>query len=221
MTVKIHPAWRSLLEVEFAKPYFRSLTIQVRQAYLTQNVFPPPKQLFRAFDLCQPQDVKVVILGQDPYHTPGVADGLAFSSLPGNRIPPSLQNIYKEIEREYDTPCIHTPDLTRWATQGVLLLNATLTVQSGLANSHAPYGWHTFTDAIIQTLATRYEHLVFLLWGSFAGKKSVLIPADRHLILTSAHPSPLSAHRGFLGNNHFRKANEYLALYSRTLINWM
>ena len=221
MTVKISPHWQSLLKNEFEKPYFKLLAEKVRSEYLTHAVFPAPKNVFRTFDLCKPAEVRVVILGQDPYHTPGVADGLAFSSLPSNPIPPSLQNIYKEIEAEYGQPCAPTPDLTRWARQGVLLRNASLTVRSGLANSHLPYGWHTFTDAAIKVISDTQEHVVFLLWGSFAGKKDVLIDTSKHLVLKSAHPSPLSAYRGFLGNGHFKKANEYLQLNGMDPISWI
>lgn len=175
--------------------------------------------MFRAFDMVEPKDVKVVILGQDPYHTPLVADGLAFSSPACNPVPPSLRNIFKEIEREYGT-CPKTPDLTGWAKQGVLLLNATLTVEAGIANSHSAYGWHEFTDAVIRTLSEKEEHIVFLLWGNSAQKKMTLIGGSKHLILESAHPSPLSAHKGFLGNGHFKMANEYLGKQGRGSINW-
>lgn len=220
MAVKILPAWAELLKDEFEKPYFIELTNKVRGEYLSKSVYPAPKNIFRAFDLCPPREVKVVILGQDPYHTPGVADGLAFSSLPTNPVPPSLQNIYKEIESEFGITCEQTPDLTRWAKQGVLLLNASLTVESGLANSHVLYGWHTFTDAVIKAISDQLEHVVFLLWGSFAGKKEELIDFSKHHILTSAHPSPLSAYKGFLGNGHFKEANEFLEEMGRTPINW-
>lgn len=220
MNVQISPHWKPLLKDEFEKPYFKQLAEKIRNEYLTRPVFPAPKNVFRTFELCKPAEVEVVILGQDPYHTPGVADGLAFSSLPDNPIPPSLQNIYKEIEAEFGRPCTPTPDLTRWATQGVLLLNASLTVQSGLANSHAPYGWHIFTDAVIATISRELERVVFLLWGSFAGKKEVLIDRTKHLVRKSAHPSPLSAYRGFFGNGHFRQANEYLSRYGKKQIKW-
>lgn len=218
--VKIHGAWRALLNEEFQKPYFSELRRRVRDEYVHKAVFPHPSKVFRAFDLVQPDQVRVVILGQDPYHTTGVADGLAFSTLPGNRIPPSLQNIFKEIEAEYNVPCEKNPDLTRWAKQGVLLLNASLSVRSGEANSHADYGWHAFTDAVIRALSETQSHIVFMLWGSFAGKKENLIDWEKHLILASAHPSPLSAHRGFLGNNHFKLANEYLEKHGRGAIDW-
>lgn len=218
--VHIAPKWKALLETEFAKPYFSELSDRVRSEYLKGPVFPHPSRVFRAFELVSPSDVRVVILGQDPYHTPGVADGLAFSTIPGNRVPPSLQNIFKEIESEFGAPCNKSPDLERWARQGVLLLNASLSVRSGEANSHADYGWHTFTDAVIHALSESQEHVVFMLWGSFARKKSALIDSSKHLILESAHPSPLSAHNGFFGNGHFKLANDYLVAHGRSLIEW-
>lgn len=218
--VKIAPEWKKLLEEEFEKPYFRELRAKVRSEYLKGPVFPPPGKVFRAFELTKPEEVRVVILGQDPYHTPGVADGLAFSSISGNSVPPSLQNIYTEIENELGVKCERSPDLTRWAKQGVLLLNASLTVRAGDANSHADYGWHFFTDAVIHALSEKYEHTAFMLWGAFAGKKEELINWTKHLILKSAHPSPLSAHRGFFGNGHFKAVNEYLKKHGRGEIDW-
>lgn len=219
MEVKIRDEWQRLLASEFEKPYFKSLSQQVRKEYIERPVFPHPTRVFRAFDLVPPSDVRVVILGQDPYHTPGVADGLAFSSLPGNPVPPSLQNMFKELRAEgFDTKS--DPDLTRWAKQGVLLLNASLSVRSGEANSHADYGWHQFTDAVIRAISEREAHVVFMLWGAFAGRKEELIDTSKHLVLKSAHPSPLSAHRGFLGNNHFKLANEYLVAHGRSPIDW-
>lgn len=218
--VKIASAWKALLLAEFAKPYFKDLSERVRKEYLEGPVFPHPSNVFRAFDLVQPEEVKVVILGQDPYHTPGVADGLAFSSIDGNPIPPSLQNMFKEIEAEFGVPCERSPDLTRWAKQGVMLLNASLSVRSGQANSHAEFGWHLFTDAVIRVISEKCNHAVFMLWGAFAGKKEELIDAGKHLVLKSPHPSPLSAHRGFLGNGHFKRANEYLRQHDRTPIDW-
>ncbi len=220
MDVKISDAWKILLKDEFAKEYFSALTLKVKAEYLNKKVFPHPKNIFRAFEMCAPTDIKVVILGQDPYHTPGVADGLAFSTIPGNQVPPSLQNIFKEIQEEFGGPIDKNPDLTRWAEQGVLLLNASLSVQSGMANSHADYGWHQFTDAVIKAISDNTEHVVFLLWGAFAGKKAELIDWEKHLILKSPHPSPLSASRGFFGNNHFKLANEYLKEHGREEIKW-
>lgn len=218
--VRISPEWRALLADEFQKPYFTNLRTRVRDAYLHGKVFPPPTQVFRALDLVAPRDVRVVILGQDPYHTPGVADGLAFSSLPANPIPPSLKNIFKEIEAEFAVACPNSPDLTRWAEQGVLLLNTSLTVAGGEANSHQDYGWSEFTDAIIGVLSRECDHVVFLLWGNNARSKKSLIDMEKHLVLESAHPSPLSAHKGFLGNGHFAKANTYLKLHGRPPIDW-
>jgi uracil-DNA glycosylase len=218
--IQFPEAWKPLLATEFEKEYFKELTAKVRAEYLEQSVFPNPKFIFRALASCAPADVKVVILGQDPYHTPGVADGLAFSTLPGNRVPPSLQNIFKEIESEYGAPINKDPDLSRWASQGVLLLNASLSVRSGEANSHADYGWHPFTDAIIHAISETEKHVVFLLWGAFAQKKEVLIDTSKHLALKSVHPSPLSAHRGFFGCGHFKKANEYLQSHGRHVIDW-
>lgn len=219
--IRINPKWKARLQAEFSRPYVGELTERVRKEYLAGPVYPPPKDIFRAFELTDPEDVKVVILGQDPYHTPGVAHGLAFSTNSNNPIPPSLLNIFKEIEREYGAPINKNPDLTRWAKQGVLLLNASLSVRSGEANSHADYGWHQFTDAVIQAISDKCDHVVFMLWGSFAIKKSEKIDFLKHKILTSPHPSPLSAHRGFLGNGHFAAANEYLKENGRAEINWV
>lgn len=218
--IQFPEVWKPLLAAEFEKEYFKALAAKVREEYLETQVFPHPKYIFRALTACAPGDVKVVILGQDPYHTPGVADGLAFSTLPGNRVPPSLLNIFKELESEYGTPINKDPDLSRWAAQGVLLLNTSLSVRSGEANSHADYGWHTFTDAIISAISENTEHVVFLLWGAFAQKKEVLINTNKHLVLKSVHPSPLSAHRGFFGCGHFKKANEYLEAHKRGDIDW-
>jgi uracil-DNA glycosylase len=225
MQVKIHPSWQTALQSEFEQPYFTDLVNRVKEEYTKAKVFPEPQNIFRAFDLVPFEDVKVVILGQDPYHTPGVADGLSFSSKPGNRVPPSLQNIYKEIITEFDLPkyeLINSPDLTRWAEQGVLLLNNTLTVQSGLPNSHSKYGWDKFTDQVIRTLAKDRTNLVFILWGKFAILKKPLITmeSDSHLILESAHPSPFSADRGFFGNGHFKKCNDWLKDHNMQEVKW-
>lgn len=217
--VKIAPEWRALLQQEFEKPYFIALSSKVRDEYMKGPVFPHPSLVFRAFELVKPNAVRVVILGQDPYHTPGVADGLAFSTLPGNTIPPSLLNIFKELRAEgFETN--NNPNLERWAKQGVLLLNASLSVRSGAANSHADYGWHSFTDAVIHAISESQEHVVFMFWGAFARKKAILVDAAKHLILESAHPSPLSAHNGFFGNGHFKKANHYLQQNGRNPIDW-
>lgn len=218
--VNISTAWKPLLGEEFEKPYFGALRDQVREAYLSKNVFPHPSRMFRAFDEVAPKDVRVVILGQDPYHTPGVADGLAFSSFPENPVPPSLLNIYKEIEAEFGCSCARTPDLSHWAKQGVLLLNASLTVESGLANSHVGFGWHTFTDAVIHIISRDCDNVVFILWGNYAREKRGLIDSSEHLILESPHPSPLSAYKGFFGNDHFKKVNEYLEAHGRGTISW-
>jgi uracil-DNA glycosylase len=186
--VRIAPSWTPLLEEEFSKPYFVELRKRVREAYLATKVYPAPGRMFRAFDEVAPENVRVVILGQDPYHTPGVADGLAFSSFDGNEIPPSLSNMLKEIKEEFGCDAPRSPDLSRWARQGVLLLNASLTVEAGKANSHVDFGWHEFTDAVIRILSEREEGIVFMLWGNFARSKRSLIDGSKHLILESAHP---------------------------------
>jgi uracil-DNA glycosylase len=224
MDIKIEESWKIALKEEFDKEYFSKLTEKVRSEYLVSRVYPEPKNIFRAFDMVPLDKVKVVILGQDPYHTPGVADGLAFSSLEGNKVPPSLFNIYKEIIAEYDYTDykpLRNPDLSRWANQGVLLINNTLTVKESQANSHAKYGWGDFTDSVITTISQKRENVVFILWGGFARKKINLIKnQSKHLILESAHPSPLSAHNGFFGNGHFKKVNEYLKLRGIEEIVW-
>jgi uracil-DNA glycosylase len=223
--IKIEPSWKLQLQEEFQKSYFEELTTKVKEEYQSNVVFPEPKNIFRAFDLVPFDTIKVVILGQDPYHTPGVADGLAFSAPKGNKIPPSLRNIYKEIISEFeitDYPYINNPDLTRWANQGVLLINNTLTVRSGEANSHSKFGWDIFTDSVIKTIAKSKSEVVFMLWGGFArGKKSLILQeSTSHLILESAHPSPLSAHNGFLGNNHFIDCNKWLESKGGKGIEW-
>ena len=216
----IPETWMNLFDEELKKSNFAKLSEKVRKEYLSKEIFPPQSQIFRAFELCAPQDVRVVILGQDPYHTPGVADGLAFSTYAENPIPPSLKNIFKEIASEYKTTQRESPDLTGWAVQGVLLLNTSLTVESGSANSHSYIGWNKFTNAIISAISSKYEHVVFILWGNDAREKRALIDTSKHLILESAHPSPLSAHRGFFGNSHFREANTYLLEHQRGNIVW-
>ncbi|SFL40017.1 uracil-DNA glycosylase [Proteiniphilum acetatigenes] len=220
MDVKIEESWKVHLQQEFEKPYFRTLTDFVRKEYITKTVYPPAKLIFNAFDSCPFDKVKVVIVGQDPYHEPGQAHGLCFSVNDGVQIPPSLVNIYKEIEDDLGIPVPRSGNLTRWAKQGVLLLNATLTVQAHRAGSHQGRGWEEFTDAAIRCLAEERDHLVFILWGSYAQRKGANIDANRHLILNSPHPSPLSAHRGFFGNKHFSKANEYLSAHNMEPINW-
>lgn len=215
MNVKIHPSWNEILSGEFDKEYFVKLTDFVRNEYRQTACYPPGPLIFNAFNLCPFDNVKVVILGQDPYHEPGQAMGLCFSVPDGIRIPPSLVNIYKELG-----VTDRSGDLTHWAKQGVLLLNATLTVRAHLAGSHQRQGWETFTDAVIQKISEQKEHVVFILWGSYAISKRQLIDASRHLVLTSVHPSPLSAHRGFFGNHHFELCNSYLKQWGRGEIAW-
>ncbi len=220
MNVRINESWRKHLESEFAKPYFAELAAFVRSEYASGPCYPPGSKIFNAFDSTPFDHVKVVILGQDPYHEPGQAMGLSFSVPNGVAIPPSLKNIYEEIHNELGTPIPLSGDLTRWAQQGVLLLNATLTVRHGIAGSHQRRGWETFTDAAIRALATEREHLVFMLWGSYAGQKASFINPEMHLVLRSAHPSPLSAFRGFFGNHHFQLCNDYLAAHGKSKIEW-
>ncbi|MBI2004699.1 uracil-DNA glycosylase [Patescibacteria group bacterium] len=221
MEVKIHPSWKKHLTGEFEKPYFAKLAASVKQAYQNEVVYPQPKYIFRAFDLCPFEKVKVVILGQDPYHGPRQANGLCFAVREGIPFPPSLQNIFKEIEKEYGPLKNRSGDLSRWAVQGVLLLNATLTVKAGLAGSHQNKGWEEFTDAAIKALAQERERVVFILWGNYARQKGAHIDRGKHLVLESAHPSPLAAHHGFFGNGHFKKANEYLVLHGKKPIDWL
>ncbi len=224
MNVKIDESWRNLLQSEFDAPYFKALTEFVRQEYRTQTIFPPASLIFNAFDTCRLEDVKVVIIGQDPYHGDGQAMGLSFSVPAGVKIPGSLINIYKEIEAEYGNTPGYRPhvngDLTAWARQGVLLLNATLTVRAHQAGSHQGHGWETFTDNVIRLISEHLSGVVFMLWGSYAGRKAEMIDQRKHLVLASAHPSPLSAYRGFLGNGHFAKANEYLRSIGKKEIVW-
>ncbi len=201
-------------------PYFEALTRFVREAYRTTGVYPPAKMIFNAFNSCPFHKVKVVIVGQDPYHQPGQAHGLCFSVPDGVAIPPSLQNIYKELHNDLGKPPAASGNLEKWAAQGVLLLNATLTVQADRAGSHQRKGWEQFTDAVIKHLAMERNHLVFLLWGAYAQQKGEGIDANRHLVLKSPHPSPLSAHRGFFGNSHFSKANAYLTAHGEQPVAW-
>ena len=220
MDVQIEQSWKQHLAPEFEKPYFVKLTKFVRQEYRTTTCYPPGKLIFNAFNLCPYDKAKVVIIGQDPYHGPGQAHGLCFSVNDGVPFPPSLQNIFKEIQTDLGTPVPQSGNLTRWAEQGVLLLNATLTVRAHQAGSHQRQGWEEFTDATIKALAEGREHLVFILWGSYAQKKGAFIDRSRHLVLASAHPSPLSAFHGFFGNKHFSLANAYLEQHGETPINW-
>jgi uracil-DNA glycosylase len=220
MQVKIEPSWKIHLESEFQKPYFKQLVDYVKQAYEHQAIYPPAKQIFHAFELCKFDNTKVVILGQDPYHGPRQANGLCFSVNDGIRIPPSLVNIFKEIQTELGKPIPLSGNLERWAQQGVLLLNATLTVRAGKPGSHQKQGWETFTDAVIRIVAQQKTQVVFLLWGAYAQQKASLIDTQNNLVLQSAHPSPYSADRGFFGNNHFIKTNEYLRNHGLTPIDW-
>ena len=210
MDVKIEQSWKDCLAEEFEKPYFEQLTSFVRDEYSKCTVYPPSSMIFNAFDHCPFDKVKVVLLGQDPYHEPGQAHGLCFSVKDGTFFPRSLLNIFKEIQSDLGTAKPKSGDLTRWADQGVLLLNATLTVRAHNAGSHQNRGWETFTDAVIQRLATRRENIVYILWGSYAQRKGAMIDTTKNLVLQSPHPSPLSASRGFFGNKHFSKANDYL-----------
>jgi len=220
MDIKIESSWKEQLKDEFEKPYFTDLTSFVKSEYTTQKIYPPGKLIFNAFEKCPFDKVKVVILGQDPYHEPGQAHGLCFSVPDGISQPPSLQNIFKEIKNDLDIPVPKSGNLERWAEQGVFLLNATLTVRAHLAGSHQKKGWETFTDHVIHLLSESGEHLVFLLWGAYAQRKSELINTNKHLVLSSVHPSPLSAHRGFFGNHQFSIANEYLFAYGKEPIKW-
>jgi uracil-DNA glycosylase len=220
MNVKIEEGWKNLLEEEFSKPYFIDLVDFVKKEYSEQTVFPKGKEIFNAFEHCHFSKLKVVILGQDPYHGPGQAHGLSFSVREGVPFPPSLLNIFKEINRDLGQSMPANGDLCRWADQGVLLLNATLTVRAHLAGSHQKKGWEEFTDAVIRKIATEKSNIVFMLWGAYAQKKAAFIDAKRHLKLHAPHPSPLSAHRGFLGCGHFSKANEYLRECGLEEIKW-
>jgi uracil-DNA glycosylase len=220
MDVRMEESWKSQLADEFEKAYFAQLTDFVRQEYSRHRVFPPGKEIFNAFAHCPFDKVKVVILGQDPYHEPGQAHGLCFSVKEGIPAPPSLVNIYKEIESDLGKPVRNDGDLTRWAEQGILLLNATLTVRAHQAGSHQNKGWETFTDAVIHRLAEQRQHIVYLLWGAYAQRKGAFINTSTNLVLKSAHPSPLSAYRGFFGCKHFSKTNDYLMATGQTPIDW-
>lgn len=221
MAVQIHPHWYQLLEQEFTAAYFTELTAFVREEYSQGVVYPPGKRIFAAFDACPPEKVKVVILGQDPYHGPGQANGLSFSVNSGVQVPPSLLNMFQEIQNDLRIQVHHQDgNLERWAAQGVLLLNATLTVRAGFAGSHPNKGWETFTDAVIRQLATQDQPIVFMLWGNYARRKAPMITHNRHMVLQSAHPSPLSAYRGFFGNKHFSQCNNWLLAHGVEPINW-
>jgi uracil-DNA glycosylase len=220
MHVRINESWREVLQTEFDKPYFELLTDFVRHAYRTTQCFPPVGQIFRAFDLCPFEKVRVVIIGQDPYHDVNQAHGLCFSVQDGVKIPPSLDNIYKELNRDLGKPIPISGNLTHWAEQGVLLLNATLTVEAHKAGSHQGKGWEELTDAAIQVLNEKREKIVFMLWGTYAQRKGKYIDRRKHLVLEAVHPSPLSAYRGFIGCGHFSQANNYLIQQGQSPINW-
>lgn len=220
MNVQIEESWKSRLKPEFEKDYFKGLTNFVRDEYTQHTVYPPGKFIFNAFNLCPFDKINVIIIGQDPYHGPGQAHGLCFSVNDQVPFPPSLINIFKEITADIGTPAPSTGNLTRWASQGVLLLNATLTVRARQAGSHQRKGWEEFTDAAIRSLAEERENLVFILWGAYAQKKGAFIDRNKHLVLTSAHPSPLSAYNGFFGNKHFSHTNEYLVSHGKNPVVW-
>jgi len=220
MEAGIEPSWNAKLEEEFGKPYFAELTQFVKEEYAASEVYPRPENLFRAFELTPFDKVKVVILGQDPYHGPGQATGLSFAVEDGVTFPPSLRNIYKELESDLGKSVVHK-DLARWAQQGVLLLNATLTVRARTPGSHKGKGWETFTDAVITLLSKEREHLVFILWGNYARTKGAHIDRTKHLVIESAHPSPFSARNGFLGSRPFSKTNAYLEEYGIEPIDWL
>ena len=223
MNVKIASSWKEKLHGEFEKEYFAKLTAFVKEEYQNGVVYPAPKNIFRAFELCPFEKVKVVILGQDPYHGEHQANGLAFAVSGDTRVPPSLQNIFKEIESDCGNPMStkDTGDLSHWAEQGVLLLNATLTVRARAAGSHQGHGWEQFTDAVIGALSEERENLVFMLWGNYAKAKGAHIDRSKHLVLEAAHPSPFSAHSGFFGSRHFSRANDYLITSGKTPIDWL
>ncbi len=222
MNVRIEPGWHRALAWEFDKPYFRALTDSVRSEYANPavRVYPPAGRIFQAFDTCPFEDTKVVIIGQDPYHGPGQANGLAFSVAPGVPLPPSLRNIFQEVHDDTGAPIPDDGDLTRWANQGVLLLNSALTVREHAPKSHSGIGWEKFTAAAVSRLAEERDNLVFMLWGSDAIKRGEGIDRNRHLVLTAPHPSPLSAYRGFIGCRHFSQANDYLSAHGKDPIKW-
>lgn len=218
--VNIAASWKDKLQVEFEKAYFQQLTAFVKEEYRTQTVFPPGKEIFRAFDKCNFDEVKVVIIGQDPYHGSGQANGLCFSVREGVRVPPSLVNIYKEIKNDLGKSIPASGELERWAKQGVLLLNATLTVRASSPGSHQKKGWEEFTDAVIQKISAEKENVVFILWGAYAQKKGEVIDRSKHHIISSPHPSPFSADRGFFGSKPFSKTNSYLKSKGLAEIDW-
>ena len=220
MEVRLEQTWKDLLKGEFDKPYFVELTKFVKDEYKSYDIYPPPKFIFNALDSLPVDQVKVVILGQDPYHGPGQAHGLSFSVPDGFPLPPSLQNIYKEIQNDLGMKVPPSGNLERWTKQGVLLLNATLTVRAHQAGSHQNKGWELFTDAIIHHLAEKKENLVFILWGNYAQRKGAFIDTSKHLVLKAVHPSPLSAYNGFFGSKPFSQTNKYLTEHGQTPIDW-
>ncbi|WP_430973281.1 uracil-DNA glycosylase [Sunxiuqinia rutila] len=220
MDVKMEASWKNVLADEFEKDYFEKLSSFVHEEYRSQSIYPPAKLIFNAFDQCPFDQLKVVILGQDPYHGPGQAHGLCFSVNDGIRFPPSLRNIFKELQQDVGKDIPTSGNLTSWAKQGVLLLNATLTVRAGQAASHQKKGWETFTDAVIHRINEEKEHVVFILWGNYAIRKGEFIDQSKHLVLTSVHPSPLSASRGFFGNKHFSRTNAFLEQHHLLPVNW-
>ena len=220
MDVRIADDWKQLLAAEFGADYFASLTEFVREEYRSRTIYPRGANIFRAFDKCSVDNLKVVIIGQDPYHGPGQANGLCFSVVDGVQFPPSLVNIFKEIESDLGIPIPASGNLDHWAEQGVLLLNSVLTVRAGVAASHAGRGWERFTDAVVKAVAAHKQGVVYMLWGSYAQKKAAEVDPSRNLVLKAVHPSPLSAYRGFFGCRHFSKANEYLLNTGQTPIQW-
>lgn len=221
MDVKIEPSWKKVLNSEFEKDYFAQLTEFVKSEYQATTIYPPPKFIFRAFELTPFDQVKVVILGQDPYHWEGQANGLCFAVNKGVKLPPSVKNIYKEIESDLSRPPSYPDgDLEEWARQGVLLLNSTLTVRAHSPASHQKKGWEDFTDAVVKVLSEQKENLVFILWGAYAQKKGLVIDETKHLVIKSSHPSPFSAYTGFFGSRPFSKCNDYLSKIGKDLINW-
>ena len=220
MKVNIEASWGARLQEQFDAPYFQTLTEFVREEYAKGPCYPPGREIFNAFNLCPFDKVKVVIIGQDPYHGPGQAEGLCFSVKEGVKMPPALVNIFREVQADTGSPLPPNGSLRRWAEQGVMLLNATLTVRAHQAASHQKHGWEEFTDAVIRCLAEERDHLVFILWGSSAQQKGRVIDRERHLVLSSAHPSPLSAYHGFFGNHHFTRCNDYLVRHGEQPIVW-
>ena len=220
MDVQIEASWKDILSEEFRKDYFLKLVAFIKNEYKTKNIYPPGHMIFNAFNHCSFHKVKAVILGQDPYHGPGQAHGLCFSVNDGIPFPPSLENIFKEIQTDLNIPVPQSGNLERWADQGVLLLNATLTVRAHQAGSHQNKGWETFTDEVIRLISENKEHVVFFLWGNYAQRKGSIIDPKKHLVLTSVHPSPLSASRGFFGNKHFSQCNDYLIQHHISPVSW-